>query len=322
MLKIEILRSEQKTEQNYDGLPDPIQEFFRFANEYPPLTRQDKDQSNSIISKGIEAERKIRIISETNSNPEDQEELNYLVKHAYEERKKLFLHNLLLIPKTIRQYWIVDKSYPELIQEGVIALYNASLKYDPAKGEFSSYAINSIRNYIVNHAAENDELHPHVSKNYANKVRKSRKKILGESGDGKIKQEELIKMISKETGISEKTVIALLTALNSPLSLDQTFEDDSENDLSELIPDQNIPIPEQIEQNELREILSELLHELEPQEEIILRLRFGLDNGDIYTLEEIGNMLGVSRQRIYQIEAEALRRLRHPRRTRCLKDFY
>ncbi|MFN4196546.1 MAG: sigma-70 family RNA polymerase sigma factor [Caldimicrobium sp.] len=257
-------------------------------------------------------------LSEILTSAERIEESFLRIKRSKEE---LINANLRLIIYMARRYAPKNALLLDLIQEGNLGLLKAVEKFDYRKGfKFSTYATWWIRQNILKNITENAgtiriPVHIIEAFNKINKIIYS--KFYQEYG-----REPTIEELSKETGYSIERLNYIFKVMKHPISLETTVGNEEETTLKDFLEDQNILRPDEVTISvNFSEKIREVFKTLTPREEKILRLRFGIGERQFYTLEEVGQQFGVTKERIRQIEAQALRKLKHPNRLKILKNF-
>ncbi len=251
------------------------------------------------------------------------EEIDLAVRMAEGDekaKKRLSEANLRLVVSIAKRYVGRGMHFLDLIQEGNLGLIKAVEKFDYTKGfKFSTYATWWIRQAITRAIADQARtirIPVHMVETI-NKVKKVSSQLLHRNG-----HEPTAEEISEEMGVSVDKVREILRVAQEPVSLETPIGEEEDSHLGDFIPDEDAPVPAEAAYHTLlREQLGDVLNTLTPREEKVLRLRFGLEDGRPRTLEEVGKEFNVTRERIRQIEAKALRKLRHPSRSKKLRDF-
>jgi len=273
------------------GIDDPVRMYLKEIGKVPLLSADEE----------IELAKKMELGDE-------------------EAKKRLAEANLRLVVSIAKRYVGRGMLFLDLIQEGNLGLIKAVEKFDYRKGyKFSTYATWWIRQAITRAIADQARtirIPVHMVETINKLIRVSRQ-LLQELG-----REPTPEEIAKEMNMPEERVREILKISQEPVSLETPIGEEEDSHLGDFIQDDNVPVPADAAAfTLLKEQLVEVLDTLTDREQKVLRLRFGLDDGRARTLEEVGKEFNVTRERIRQIEAKALRKLRHPSRSRKLKDF-
>ena len=275
---------------------DPVRLYLKEIGKYPLLTTEEEIALAKQIAEGT---------------PEEQAAA----------KKKLSEANLRLVVSIAKRYVGRGMQFLDLIQEGNLGLIKAAEKFDYTKGyKFSTYATWWVRQAITRAIADQARtirIPVHMVETI-NKLIRVNRQLAQELGRDPTPAE-----IAKEMGISESKVREIIKIAQEPVSLETLIGEEEDSHLGDFIEDENAPAPAEVASNAMmREQLQEVLHTLTPREEKVIRLRFGLEDGQAHTLEEVGKEFNVTRERIRQIEAKALRKIRHPGRSKKLRDYY
>lgn len=252
-----------------------------------------------------------------------EEEIDLAIRIAngdVQAKQRLSEANLRLVVSIAKRYLGRGMQFLDLIQEGNLGLIKAVDKFDYTKGfKFSTYATWWIRQAITRAIADQARtirIPVHMVETI-HKVKKVQSQLLHQNGHEPTPDE-----IADELDLPVDKVREIMRVAQEPVSLETPIGEEEDSHLGDFIPDDGAPAPaDAASHTMLREQLSDVLSTLTPREEKVLRLRFGLEDGRSRTLEEVGKEFNVTRERIRQIEAKALRKLRHPSRSRKLKDY-
>jgi len=259
-------------------------------------------------------------LSEDGLNPEERAELNKIMQDGLAAREHLIRANSRLVISVAKKYIGRGVPFLDLIQEGNIGLIRAANKFNYRLGhKFSTYATWWIRQAVTRAIADQSRtirVPVHMG-DQINKLLRTAHRLTQELGRTPATNE-----LAAALEIPTRKAEEMLKVARRPLSLEMPTDAEKDSEMGDFIEDEDSPAPEdEVTSSMLRELLQGILQDLPPREVRILQLRYGLVDGETYTLEEVGKKLGVTRERVRQIEARALSRLRHPTHSRRLKDF-
>lgn len=287
---------------------------------------REEDLESSLASEGINIDDPVKVYLKEIGRvalltPEEEIELATRMATGDEyAKKRLSEANLRLVVSIAKRYVGRGMQFLDLIQEGNLGLIKAVEKFDHTKGfKFSTYATWWIRQAITRAIADQARtirIPVHMVETI-NKVKKVTSQLLHKNG-----HEPTAEEIAEELEMPVDKVREIMRVAQEPVSLETPIGEEEDSHLGDFIPDEDAPAPADAASHTLlKEQLGDVLQTLTPREEKVLKLRFGLEDGRSRTLEEVGKEFNVTRERIRQIEAKALRKLRHPSRSKKLKDF-
>jgi RNA polymerase primary sigma factor len=336
----------------FDAVSDPVRMYLREIGQVPLLSGEDEILLAQAITQGIKAEQ---ILSNDGSLPPDESDaLQWQVRQGSQARRRLAEANLRLVVSVAKRYMGRGMSFLDLIQEGNIGLLKAVEKFDHTMGyKFSTYATWWIRQAIsraIADQARTIRIPVHMVETISHLIRIQRRLqqelgrdptpedvaldsemegIVGlDVGDREVILETLANgqrldpLLSRKLRRAAYRVEQIMRISQEPMSLETPIGSEEDSYLGDFIKDETMPEPDDAASAQLlREQLRTILNSLNFRERQVLEMRFGLKDGQSHTLEEVGQAFGVTRERIRQIEAKALRKLRHPLRSRKLRDY-
>jgi RNA polymerase primary sigma factor len=320
-LGIDLLADNTGLEQVYPSVPDAVA-----VRVEPEVPAEEAETGEIGIPDGLRLDDPVRMyLKEIGRVPllssEEEVDLAKRMEEGSEEAKRRLVEaNLRLVVSIAKRYVGRGMLFLDLIQEGNLGLMKAVEKFDYRKGyKFSTYATWWIRQAITRSIADQARtirIPVHMVETI-NKLIRITRQLLQELG-----REPTPEEVAAEMGVPVERVHEIHKIAQEPVSLETPIGEEEDSHLGDFIPDEDAPAPADAAAFALlREQLDEVLSTLTTREQKVLRLRFGLEDGRSRTLEEVGQEFGVTRERIRQIEAKALRKLRHPSRSKWLKDF-
>ena len=336
----------------FDAASDPVRMYLREIGQVPLLAAEDEVRLAKAILKGMEAEE--RLSGDGSIPAEGLAELQQAILQGDRARRSLAEANLRLVVSVAKRYMGRGMSFLDLIQEGNIGLLKAVEKFDHTMGyKFSTYATWWIRQAISRSIADQARtirIPVHMVETISHLIRTQRRlqqelgrdptpedialdaemgSIVGLEEEeremillARANSERLDPIMSRKLRRASNRVEQILRISLEPMSLETPVGSEEDSYLGDFIKDETMPEPDDAASAQLlREQLRAILKSLNPRERQVLEMRFGLKDGQSHTLEEVGQAFGVTRERIRQIEAKALRKLRHPLRSRKLRDY-
>ena len=309
------------------GIDDPVRMYLKEIGKVNLLTPEEEIELAQHMGAGDAAKEQMEEIGKARENgeevsltPEEEAALKKAIKKGEAAKQRLAEANLRLVVSIAKRYVGRGMLFLDLIQEGNLGLIKAVEKFDYTKGyKFSTYATWWIRQAITRAIADQARtirIPVHMVETI-NKVIRVSRQLLQELGHDPTPEE-----IAAEMNMPVERVREILKIAQEPVSLETPIGEEEDSHLGDFIPDEDASEPaEAASFTLLKEQLVEVLSTLTPREEKVLKLRFGIEDGRTRTLEEVGKEFNVTRERIRQIEAKALRKLRHPSRSKKLKDF-
>ena len=312
---------------NSFSIDDPVRMYLKEIGKVPLLNPDEEIVLAQAMSAGAEAKARLDELEEQRKNgetpeisPEEEAQLRKVYQKGESSKQKLAEANLRLVVSIAKRYVGRGMLFLDLIQEGNLGLIKAVEKFDYTKGyKFSTYATWWIRQAITRAIADQARtirIPVHMVETI-NKVIRVSRQLLQELGHDPSANE-----IAEEMDMPVEKVREILKIAQEPVSLETPIGEEEDSHLGDFIPDEGASEPSEAASfTLLKEQLMDVLSTLTPREEKVLKLRFGIEDGRSRTLEEVGKEFNVTRERIRQIEAKALRKLRHPSRSKKLKDF-
>ena len=312
------------------SVEDPVRMYLKEIGKVPLLSAEEEIELAKKMEAGSVAEEKISLLKTRMEESEDdaeKDEIKAEIKELQKEvdwgddaKKRLAEANLRLVVSIAKRYVGRGMLFLDLIQEGNLGLIKAVEKFDYRKGyKFSTYATWWIRQAITRAIADQARtirIPVHMVETINKLIRVSRQLLQ------KLGREPSPEEIAAEMNMPVERVREILKISQEPVSLETPIGEEEDSHLGDFIKDDNVPVPADAAAfTLLKEQLEEVLGTLTEREQKVLTLRFGLEDGRARTLEEVGKEFNVTRERIRQIEAKALRKLRHPSRSRKLKDY-
>jgi len=317
LLEEQLLRKRTRADLEGIAADDTVSLYLKQMGQVALLTAEEEVMLAKRIEAGVAASKRLRSTTLSEAQRDDLEEVVRLGEQA---RTRLVEANTRLVVSVAKKYLGQGVPMLDLIQEGNIGLMKAVEKFDYHRGyKFSTYATWWIRQGITRALAQQSRLIrlPVHAGDQIRRIYRIVEQIEQEEGRRATPEE-----IADQTGLSVTKIERLMRISRYPVSLERPVGDDGDTEFGDFIEDEDAPSPTDVAYRQLlREALEEVMTALSPRETRILLLRFGLRDGKAHTLEEVGEKFGLTRERIRQIEHQALARLRHPYRCAQLRDY-
>jgi RNA polymerase primary sigma factor len=318
--ELDLLSDDEEEEESRGRkgvtVEDAVSLYLKEISQTPLLTAEEEVDLAARVERGRDASVELK-----NGHDEDEHaQLLEAIRDGELARQKIIEANFRLVVSIAKHYTGRGVAFLDLIQEGNIGLIRAVEKFDYHRGyKFSTYATWWIRQAITRAIADQARtirVPVHMCERI-NRVTRASRAIAQRLG-----RDPTVEELAEELNTDAEKVEHILRVAQHPLSLEMPVGDENDGHLEDFIEDDGAPPPlETATQQLLRDEIAGILSSLSPREGRVIQLRFGLKDGQTHTLDEVGRKFGVTRERIRQIEAKALRRLRHPRHTRRLRDF-
>jgi RNA polymerase primary sigma factor len=299
------------------NIEDNVDLYFNSVGDVPLLTAEEEVDLSKRIERGRDARAEL---AQGVRSEERRRELQRIIEDGWAAREHLVLANSRLVISVAKKYIGRGVPFLDLIQEGNIGLIRATKKFDYKRGhKFSTYATWWIRQAVTRAIADQGRtirLPVHMG-DQINKMLRVSHRLTQELG-----RSPNIEELAETLDVAPEKVEQMMEVSRRPLSLERPIDEEEDSFLGDFVEDEDSPAPPEVAtEHLLKEHMTEILDTLPPREARILQLRYGLGDGESYTLEEVGKKMGVTRERVRQIEAQALRRLRHPSLRHKLADY-
>ncbi len=317
-------RVAQASRETGGGTSDPVRMYLKEIGRVPLLTAQQEVDLAKRIEAGTQAAERLADLAAAEElaafDPGERRHLERLARDGERAKSELTQANLRLVVSIAKRYVGRGMQLLDLVQEGNLGLMRAVEKFDYTKGfKFSTYATWWIRQAITRAIADQARtirIPVHMVESI-NKVHRVQRQMLQD-----LERDPTIEELAEATDLTPARVREILRISQDPLSLDSPVGEEDDSNLADFIEDQNTEAPAEVAARMmLNNAVLEALDELSEREKQVVRLRFGLDDGQARTLEEVGKEFGVTRERIRQIESKTLAKLRHPHRSQKLRDY-
>ena len=319
-IETELLQDPEISELSYVPSDDPVGLYFRQMAQEPLLNATDEFELARRIERGRQAELRLREADKQTKSARWVQQMERIIFDGQQAREHLGRANTRLVVSIAKRYMGQGLPFPDLIQEGNVGLMRAVDKYDYRRGNrFSTYATWWIRQAITRALAQKTRT-IRIPLHMTERIRQMYR--IAQTLEQEMGRRATADEIAAEMEMPVEAVRSMMDASQHAIALERPVGDDGDSEFGDFLEDMETPSPvDTATQNMLQETIEEILSELTPRQSHILRMRFGLGGGEPHTLEEIANRFGLSRERIRQLEKEALRRLRNPRVSHNLRDY-